>query len=515
MKKDREVRIYMDHRAKGVTQQVAAARAGLSEKTARKYEQSGKLPSQLSKPRTHRTRPNPFEQDWTWVVQLLEKDWALQASTLFELLCQKRPGHYQEGQQRTFRRHVAVWRALHGPDQEVIFEQIHQPGIRSQSDFTNMNELAVTLGGQPFPHLYYHFVLTYSNVEAISLCFSESFEALAEGVERALWQIGGVPQQHRTDHLSAAIRRLDRAGQEDFTQRYTALMAHYGMQPTYNNAGVSHENGDVEQSHFRFKQAVDQALRVRGSRDFVDRTAYERFVVELIRQRNLKRTARFELEKKELRPLPAVPLAPCRQLEVSVSRFSTIAVLGNIYSVPSRLIGTTLRARIWAERIECFVGPELVLTLPRLVGNHKHLINYRHIIWSLVRKPGAFAEYRWREELFPSLVFREAYDQLQQTHPKNCDQQYLRILYLAATTSQSEVETALGLLAEAKSVPTIERVRELVRLPGEREQHLRLAEVKLPPPDLSVYDQLIPSLSLTTATTSKQTHSVVVQEEVG
>lgn len=514
MKKDREVRIYMQQRAKGLTQQVAAARAGLSEKTARKYEQAAKLPSQLTKPRTHRTRQNPFEQDWPWIVQQLEKDWALQASTLFELLCQKRPGHYQQGQQRTFRRHIALWRALHGPEQEVIFEQVHQPGVRSQSDFTNMNELGVTLGGQPFPHLYYHFVLTYSNVEAVSLCFSESFEALAEGLERALWQIGGVPQQHRTDHLSAALKRLDRAGQEDFTQRYTALMAHYAMQPTVNNAGVSHENGDVEQSHFRFKQALDQALRVRGSRDFEDRSAYERFVAELIRQRNLKRTARFELEKKQLRPLPAVPLAPCRQLEVSVSRFSTIAILGNIYSVPSRLIGTTLRVRIWAERIECFVGPQLVLSLPRLVGRHQHLINYRHIIWSLVRKPGAFAEYRWREELFPSLVFRLAYDHLQQTQPKNCDQHYLRLLYLAATTSQSEVETALGLLAEAKSVPTIERVRELVRLPTEGEAHLKLPQVKLAPPDLSVYDQLIPSLSLASASSPSQAVEVAI-EEVG
>lgn len=493
MKKDAEVRIYMEQRKKGLTQKVASARAGLSEKTGRKYEQAGKLPTQLKKLRTHLTRQNPFEEDWPWVVEQLEKDWALQASTLFQLLCQKRPDHYLPVQERTLRRHIALWRTLHGPEQEVMFEQVHRPGIKSQSDFTNMNDLAVTLAGQPFSHLFYHFVLTYSNVEAVTLCFSESFEALAEGLERALWQIGGVPQEHRTDHLSAAIKHLDKAGQEDFTERYRALMAHYQLQPTWNNVGKSHENGDVEQSHFRFKQALDQALRVRGSREFPDRDSYERFVAELIRQRNLKRATRFEQEKKELRPLPAVPLAPCRQLEVSVSRFSTISVLGNIYSVPSRLIGTALRVRVWAEKIECFVGPQPVFNLPRLVGNHKHLINYRHIIWSLVRKPGAFAEYRWREELFPSLVFRMAYDRLQQAQPQNCDQHYLRILYLAATTSESEVETALELLAETRTIPTIERVHELVRLPAE--QRTRPPEVKQIKPDLKVYDRFIPSLA--------------------
>jgi hypothetical protein len=496
MKKDKEVRIYMDQRAKGLSQQLAAARAGFSLKTARKYERTGKLPSQLDKPRSHRTRSNPFELDWGWVVAQLELDWALQVSTIFELLCQKRPGHYQAGQERTLRRHVALWRALHGPDQEVIFEQVHQPGLRSQSDFTNMNELAVTLAGQPFPHLFYHFVLTYSNVEAATLCKSETFEALAQGLEHALWQVGGVPKEHRTDHLSAAKKHLDSAGQQDFTQRYQALMAHYQLQPTLNNAGVSHENGDVEQSHYRFKQALDQALRVRGSRDFVDRASYESFVAELIRKRNLKRSVRFEVERKQLRPLPAVPLAPCRQLEVRVSRFSTIAVLGNLYSVPSRLIGFNLRVRVWAEKLECFAGPQLVASLPRQIGKRQHLINYRHIIWSLVRKPAAFAEYRWREELFPSLAFRAAYDQLVSNQPKNCDQHYLRLLYLAATAGESEVETALSLLAETGIVPTSERVSELVRLPSER---VKLPQVKLVSPDLKVYDQLIPSLASASA----------------
>jgi hypothetical protein len=243
-------------------------------------------------------------------------------TTLFALLCAQHPGRYQAAQVRTLQRHIASWKALHGPEQEVIFEQVHVPGERAQSDFTHMEDLGVTLAGVPFPHMVYHLVLTYSNVEAVSICLRETFEALAEGIEKALWQIGGVPQPHRTDHLSAAIRRLDRQGQEEFTERSKALMAHYGMQPTWNNVGIAHENGDVEQAHHRFKEAVEQALRVRGSRDFADRASYERFLQDLVRQRNLTRHKRFTSEQQALSPLPRIPLSPCRELRTTVSRFS-------------------------------------------------------------------------------------------------------------------------------------------------------------------------------------------------
>ncbi len=252
----------MQERRKGTTQRIAAARAGISERTARTYEHQGKLPSQLKRPHDWNTRTDPFEEDWPWVVAQLERDPALQGSTLFALLCERHPERYHPTQVRTLQRHIAKWKALHGQPQEVIFEQRHTPGERAQSDFTHMEDLRVTIGGEAFPHLVvYHFVLTYSNMEAVSICFSETFEALAEGIEKALWQLGGVPEQHRTDHLSAAVRRLAKTDQEDWTQRYQALMAHYGMQPTWNNTGIAHENGDVEQAHHCFKQAVDVKKR--------------------------------------------------------------------------------------------------------------------------------------------------------------------------------------------------------------------------------------------------------------
>lgn len=489
MKKDTEVKLYMQERRKGTTQRVAAARAGMSERTAHKYERAGQLPSRLKQPHLWKTRPDPFEEDWPWVVSHLERDAALQGTTLFALLCERHPERYRPTQVRTLQRHIAHWKAVQGPEREVIFEQQHTPGERGQSDFTHMADLGVTLGGQPFPHLYFHLVLTYSNVEAVSLCFSESFEALAEGIERCLWQLGGVPAQHRTDHLTAAVRHLNSEAREDWTTRYQALMKHYGMQPTWNNTGIAHENGDVEQSHFRFKEALDQALRVRGSREFVDRTAYERFVQDLVRTRNQTRQKRFVLEREQLRPLPATPLSPCREVRVMVSRFSTIQVLSNTYSVPSRLIGTAVLVRVRAERLEGYVGTSQVFVLPRLVGKHQHRICYQHLIWSLVRKPGAFAAYRYRDDLYPTTTFRQAYDRLQGERGLRADHEYVRLLHLAASTSESEVETALALLIEQDMLPRCEAVRELVCVPKAQ----TLPQFATPALDLASYDALLPS----------------------
>jgi hypothetical protein len=352
-----------------------------------------------------------------------------------------------------------------------------------------MEELKVTIAGKPFPHMLFHLVLTYSNVEAVTVCFSESFEALAEGIEACLWSIGGVPHLHRTDHLTAAVKHQTTTEREDFTKRYQALMTHYGMEPTWNNTGIAHENGDVEQSHHRFKQAVDQALRARWSRDFSTRAAYEHFLQDLVYKRNQTRTDRFETEKANLRPLPAVPLAPCKELQVSVSRFSTIHVGGNIYSVPSRLIGTTLTVRLRSETIQGYVGTSQVFTFPRLIGKNRHRIDYHHIIWSLARKPGAFAAYRYREELFPTTTFRLAYDSLHEALPKRAEAEYVKVLHLAATTSETDVETALALLLETKTTPTMAAVRDLTHLP----QTDSVPQIQVPTLDLSTYDQLIPS----------------------
>ena len=330
-------------------------------------------------------------------------------------------------------------------------------------------------------------MLTYSKVEAVRVCFSESFEALAEGLEAALWQVGGVPEWHRTDNLSAAVRDLDREGLHEFTQHYRGLLSHYGMQPSANTAGCANQNGDVEQSHHRFKNAVDQALRVRGSRDFPDRAAYERFLAELVRARNLTRSERFATEQAALKPLPTAPLDFTREITVRVSRFSLVRVLNNHYSVPSRLIGVALKVRVRAEILELYHGTVLVVTLPRLVGRNQRRIDYRHLIWSLVRKPGAFANYCYREELFPTTAFRRAYDGLLAARPTQADREYLRLLHLAASTSEADVELAIRLCLEVEQLPTFETVRELACEP----LGIEAPAVSRPAIDLSPYDQLI------------------------
>src|SRR5216684_214116 len=489
VKKDTEIRLYLQERRKGMTQRVAAARAGIGERTARKYEQAAVLPSQLKRLHDWKTRIDPFEEDWSWVVSQLERDPALQGSTLFALLCERHPDRYRPTQVRTLQRHIQQWRVLHGPDREVMFAQQHVPGERGQSDFTHMEDLGITIAEVAFPHMVHHFVLTYSNVEAVSICFSESFEALAEGIEKALWQIGGVPKQHRTDHLTAAVKNAGKEHTKDWTRRYDALMTHYGMQPTKNNLRIAHENGDVEQAHHQFKQAVDQALRVRASRDFPTREAYECFLADLIRTRNLKRSTRFAQEQEALLPLPTSVLAPCQELRVTVSQFSTIQIKANVYSVPSRLIGTSVLVRVRAETVEGYVGSTVAFTFPRLIGKQQHHIDYHHVIWSLVRKPGAFAAYRYRNELFPTTTFRLAYDRLLDAWPKRANQEYVRVLHLAATTSESEVETALCLLLEAGTRLSFVAVRDLVHLPGVQS----VPHLHTPPLDLSSYDQLIPS----------------------
>lgn len=487
MKRDAEVLVLRRERGKGKTQEQAAARAGMSVRTAQRYEAAGKLPSELKKPRSYRTRKNPFAEDWPWIREQLESDSALQANTLFELLCERKPERYQEGQLRTLQRQIALWRLEEGPEREVMFPQVHKPGQMAQSDFTSMSRLGVTIGGIPFPHLLYHLAFTYSNVESVRVCFSETFEALAQGFEACLWELGGVPEQHRTDHLSAAVRPLDSEGRALARDRYEALLAHYGVEPTTNNAGVAHENGDVEQSHHRLKVAIDQALRVRGSRDFADRAAYEGFLQELVRRRNLTRRKRWAEEQQVLGPLPSGTLDPHRELQVTVTAFSTVRVLRNTYSVPSRMIGRRLTVRVRSATVELYQGMTHLLTMPRLLGEGRHRINYRHVIWSLVRKPGAFAGYRYRDELFPGLSFRAAYDALARARPDSADKEYVRVLHLAASTSESDVEAALELVAEEGQLPAFDTIRQLVREPGP----VSVPALTAPRLDLGLYDRLL------------------------
>ena len=486
MATDQQVRRLFQLDTKGLPKGLAAAKAGLDPKTARKYRRLGKQPSEVSlMARSWRTRPDAFADAWPGMEERLRLNPGLEAKTLFADLQRRFPGRFADGQLRALQRRVKQWRALNGPDKEVFFDQAHHPGRLCASDFTHCSSLGVTINGQPFGHLIYHFVLTYSNWEAGTICFSESYESLAEGLQDALRQLGGVPHLHRTDRMSAAIPP---GGGDEFTQRYQALLRHYGLAAQAINVRQAHENGDCEQSHHRFKRALDQALMLRGGRDFSSRQEYAGYLRGLFARLNKGRQKRLDEELPLLRPLPAARLEACKRLRARVDRGSTIHVQGNSYSVPARLIGEWVECRLLAERIEVFYAQKKVQEMPRLLGKGRHRIDYRHVIGWLVRKPGAFADYRYQAEMFPTSRFRLAYDALLEQQPRRAAREYLEILRLAALRSEVGVEAALARLMGRKQPLSGDAVEEELR---QDETTTTATGVTVGAVDLSQYDGLL------------------------
>ena len=483
---DRQVEKLMKGLGEGKPLYRSAAQAGMGEKTARKYRGLRKRPSQCRAPHTWPTRQDPFAGVWEEVRAQIAESPGLEAKTIFEALQRKYAGRFADGQLRTLQRHLRRWKATEGPPKEIFFEQEHRPGELGQSDFTSMKKLNVTLAGQPFEHLLYHFVLTYSNWEAGTVCFSESLESLSAGLQNALVELGGVPRQHRSDRMSAAVN--NQCLPEEFTRRYQALLAHYGMQGQKIQAGRAHENGDIEQRHHRFKRALEQELLLRGSREFATREEYERFLRDLFRRLNAGRLERLAEERRLLRPLPR-RLDDGQRLEATVSCGSTVRVRNNTYSVPSRLIGERVQARIYAERIEVWYAKQQIDCLPRLYGRNRRRINYRHISDWLVRKPGAFENYRYRDELFPSSVFRTAYDLLKQQHAPSAARAYVRLLHLAAQEGETLVEAALRQRLKTEQPLSFEVVEHLVKSGQAPEP---VTQVVIAPADLGAYDALLP-----------------------
>jgi hypothetical protein len=345
------------------------------------------------------------------------------------------------------------------------------------------------VGGQPFAHMIYHFVLTHSNWETGTICFSESFAALSEGLQNALWELGGVPLLHRTDRMTAAINNLTELA--DFQKSYEALMRHYGLEGRKIQTGQANENGDIEQRHYRFKRALDQALMLRDSRDFANTEQYQGFLAKLFDQLNSGRKEKLALEMDVLRPLPGRRFDSAKRVRVRVNSGSLIAVERNSYSVNSRLIGELVEARVFPERIEVWYGGQKVEQLPRLRGRTNYHVDYRHIIDWLVRKPGAFANYRYREHLFPTSQFRRVYDLLKSVAPRRSDHRYLEILELAAKEGETRVEDALRLLLQTEAGRQTIVNRESFREFLDRcEQAPDITDVQIAAVSLASFDQL-------------------------
>ncbi len=332
------------------TPAVAAAKSGFSTATAYRIEADPRLPSQKKKPRCRR-RPDPLAGVWgSEIVPMLEAAPGLRAVAVFEEIRRRHP-EISPGIRRTLERRIRIWRALNGPDQDVIFRQKHEPGRLGLSDFTDMRSSGVTIAGAPLKHLIYHFRLVFSGFEhAHVILGGESFVALAEGLQNALWALGGAPSQHRRDSLSAAFRNLDRDAQEDLTRRYRALMRHYRMTPTRNNRGIAHENGSIESAHGHFKKAVEDALLLRGSHDFADLASYRRFIDENVGRHNARHRKQIDLERAKLQPLAKRRTTDFEEAHVTVTSSGGFTLRKVFYTVPSRLIGHRLRVHLYDAR---------------------------------------------------------------------------------------------------------------------------------------------------------------------
>lgn len=479
---------------KNRTQQTAAARAGISERTARRIEkgESG-TPRDM---RHWRTRTDPLEEVWSEVIEpLLVNEPALKPVTLLEHLEATQPDVDWRPRRRTLERRIRRWRAEQGPEQAVMFPQEHPPGRMGLSDFTDANDLDVRIAGVPLPHRLYHFTLACSRWQHAEVILGgESFVALAEGLQNALWALGGAPEIHRSDSLSAAYRNLNTETAEDLTARYHDLCSAYGMSPSRNNRGEGHENGSVESAHNHLKTALSQAFLLRGSREFEDLAAYRCFVAELVGRRNARRRAALEAEMPYLRRLPERRTDAFEETVVTVTSSSAFTLRRVFYTVPSQLIGHRLKVRLFDDRLECFLGTQSVLTLQRGRSNGRgqrcHVIDYRHIIHSLKRKPMALANLSYRDALLPGDSWRRTWDALVET--ADIATACKTMVGLLALAHEQACERALDAI--------LQRCLDDMQVPDLSELQARFTPASGPPPGVdvelpaaSVYDRLLPA----------------------
>lgn len=479
------------------TQRVAAAKTGMSERTARRIERDPRLPSQKhggAKPR--RQVPDPLEGIWeSDIVPLLETRPGLRPITLLEEMQRRYPDRDWQRLRRTLERRVRAWQGLHGPEREVIFRQDHPPGQQGLSDFTDMGELGVVVAGLPLDHRLYHFTLAYSGWEYVEVVLGgESYTALACGLQNALWTLAGAPAEHRSDSLSAAFRNLDDDARIDQTQRYAALCDHYGMIVSRNNPGLAHENGTIESHHGHLKRAIEQALVLRGSRDFDSLEGYRRWIAELIGRRNARRDKMVELERAHLRPLPPQRTTDYDQATVIVTSSSGFVLRKVFYTVPSRLIGYRLRIRLYDDRLECFLGQSHVLTLRRGRscgdGRHGHVIDYRHVIHSLRRKPMALLHLVYRDALFPRPVYRTAWERLLEAgDPRAACKTMVGLLALAYERNcEAELASVLAAELEQGGLPVLAELRARFAPPCSATPRISVSL-----PAIASYDVLLPA----------------------
>ena len=447
---------------------LGALKAGGDRKTARKYLRSQASPEQLQKPHRWRLRANPLAAMWPKASLMLAEAPELEAKALFEFLAAQPGRGLKPGHIRTFQRRVRQWRGTAGPEQAVMFSQSRAPGALLEVDWTHPGPLQVTVLGHPLDPLLCHGVLAYSNWQWAVRCQSESFLSLVAGVQACLTRLGKAPEHLATDNSSAATHAID-AGKRAYNPDYLDLCAHYDLSPVTINVGCPHEQGDVESANRHLKRRLEPHLLLRGSRDLASVEAYDQFLSTVLEAANAGRQARLMEELAVMRPLPPSRLEEYRDRRVVVSSQSTIRVKNVTYSVPSHLIGQHVRVERYEAELKVFLGRDLVLRLPRQRGDRRTLIDFRHGVEPLLRKPGAFANDQHGEQLYPAPGYRAAYDHLVADHGERQGvAEYLQVLRVAAEHGvESVAERLTHWLSQDKKWTALLVARELSPTQGE------------------------------------------------
>ena len=479
-------RLMNDYQTRGVLDH-AAMKAGMHRETARRYVAAGDGPETIKQAHTWRTRPDPLAAIWPEAERWLEASPEVEAKALFEHLQLTYPDKLNNTALRTFQRRTTDWLRRHGPPKEVFFAQIHAAGECIQTDWTNANELGVTIAGEAFPHLLCHSVLPYSNWEWATPCHSESAFSLKTGLQASLWALDGVPRFSQTDQSSTATHQLKRGeSRRGFNTEYVALCQHLGLEPRTIAVASPNQNGDVEAAQGVLKRRLKNQLILRRSADFAAPALYAQFVTSVCQGANTLRAPKLAEERAQLRALPAARFPASEAVTVRVSGYSTARVNHCAYSVPSRLIGSLVQAHTSEETIRFVYRGEEAACYPRSTGRQPR-IDYRHIIASLVKKPGAFERYLYREELFPRPAFRQAYERLVASEERTASARYLRLLQLAAELGEDRVAERIGAALRAGELPLADVMAIQLREPAPPAP----AALAVFTPELAAYDALL------------------------
>lgn len=486
----------MNGRDLGLTQADAAYIAEISPRTGQRIEAGTHQPNR-GRLQEQRTVPDPLAGVWEDELEpMLHRDPRLQPMSLYEYLQENYPGQYPQVL-RTVQRRVRTWKALYGPSPEVMFELRHEPGMQGFSDFTQLKGIPITIAGEAFEHLIYHYRLGYSGWRYAQIIQGgESFVGLSQGLQNALAACGGVPKQHRTDSLTAAYRNMGGRRSKHLTRLYDELCEHYRLEPTRNNTGIGHENGSIESPHGHLKNRIEQALYLRGSFEFASVGEYQALIDTAVAKLNQQTQAKYDQEKVHLQPLPQYRVADYEVLSAKVSTHSTIDVRCILYTVPSRLIGRQLELHLYHDRIVGYLERHPVVELPRKrvsgTGRRRgRCINYRHVIESLRLKPRAFIYCTWQLDLLPNPEYQHIWQELKaQFDLEQAAKVIVEGLYIAAI--QDKEQAVADYLTQQLQTQTLSlnRLKKQFELP-----HLKqVPELNIEQHPLDLYDQLLPSV---------------------